>query len=405
MKSGIIKQWLTDCRGNVAIIATLTAIPLMFAAFGIIELSSASGERASLQEAVDAGALAGAGRLSMANTAAQTPIDTAVTVAQQSAARSHLRSKATFSAAIDGKASTITVTGAADHKALIGFLGFGDTTLTAMATAENLGSVPLCVLQTGAGGIRLENNARIRATGCAIHANQNIRVKSSAMIQAERTQAVGTVEGPVSPAGNGGALPISDPFAALSLTPPQDCVGKPERITQKRGETLILPPGVHCEHFMIDKDATLILQPGDHYFMDDLEAHKNAVIKGDDVALIFGSTKKINFADRATVQLSARKSGPFAGFLIITTRDNHQVFSIASDNVSKLLGTIYIPDAELNIATTGNVAQDSAWSIIVADTLTMTKNPVLVINNGYAGSSVPVPQGVGPGYSAPVLSH
>jgi hypothetical protein len=139
--------------------------------------------------------------------------------------------------------------------------------------------------------------------------------------------------------------------------------------------------------------------------MDDLEAHENAVIKGDDVALIFGSTKKINFADKATVQLSARKSGPFAGFLIITTRDNHQVFSIASDNVSKLLGTIYIPDAELNIATTGSVAQDSAWSIIVADTLTLTKNPVLVINNGYAGSSVPVPQGVGPGYSAPVLSH
>jgi Flp pilus assembly protein TadG len=405
LKIRVWNQWLADCRGNVAVIAGIAVIPLMFAALGVIEISDVSRERGNLQAAADAGALAGAGRLSMAVAASQSPTDTAVTVAQQTVATSHIRSMTSFDAAITGTRNAVTVRGQADHRALFGFLGFGDAKITVTATAENLGSVPLCVLQTGSGGITLENTARIRATGCAIHANQNIRVKSSAMIQAERTQAVGTVTGPVSPAGNGGALPISDPFASLPLTPPQDCVGKAEKINQKKGETLILPPGVHCEHYKIDKDATLILQPGDHYFMDDLEAHENAIIRGDDVVLIFGSTKKINFADKATVQLSARKSGPFAGFLIITTRDNHQTFSIASDNVNQLLGTIYIPNAELNIATSGNVAEDSAWSIIVADTLTLTQNPVLVINNGYADSSVPVPQGVGPGYSAPILSR
>ena len=51
------------------------------------------------------------------------------------------------------------------------------------------------------------------------------------------------------------------------------------------------------------------------------------------------------------------------------------------------------------IRTTGNVAQDSAWSVIVASTLTLRENPVLVINTGYAGSGVPVPAGVGPSAS------
>ena len=138
--------------------------------------------------------------------------------------------------------------------------------------------------------------------------------------------------------------------------------------------------------------------------MDDLDAKKNATIRGDDVTLIFGSTKKINFADRAEVQLAARKSGPFAGFLLVTTRDNVEQFTIASDRVSKLLGTIYIPGAELKVSTAGNVAQDSAWSIIVADTLTVEKNPVLVINSGYSSGGVPVPEGVGPKRNAPTLS-
>ena len=139
--------------------------------------------------------------------------------------------------------------------------------------------------------------------------------------------------------------------------------------------------------------------------MDHLDAKENAIIKGDDVALIFGSRKKINFADRAEVRLGARKSGPYAGFLILTTRDNVEEFTIGSDRVSKLLGTIYIPGAKLVVSTAGNVAQDSAWSIIVAETLSLKKSPNLVINNNYVGSGVPVPEGVGPNRNAPRLSR
>lgn len=401
------KGFRANENGNVTIIAALCAVPLLLAAFGAIDLMQASGAHATLQAAVDAGALAGAGRLSMAHSSGNNSIsDTAGRIAQQTLNTAHATDPVTFTVTVADDGSAVTVLGVASHKPLIGFLGNESQTISATATAESLGSVPLCILQTGTTiGITLNNTARIRATGCAIHANQDIKVASSGMIQADRTQAVGKISGPVSPAGNAGAMPIPDPFAAVDLTPPTDCVGKVKKIKQAKGTTEYLAPGVHCEEYIMDKDSILILQPGEHYFMDNLSAKSNAIIRGDDVVLIFGSTQKIDFGDNASVQISARRSGPLAGFLITTTRANHEKFSIASDHVSKLLGTIYIPNATLQISTAGNVAQDSAWSIIVADSLQLAQGPNLVINNNYGGSGVPVPDGVGPHRNAPVLSR
>jgi len=432
------ERWVKAQGGNVSLMMALCAVPLLAAVAGATELYSAANERSVLQNAVDAGALAGAGRLSVASSTRTTTVtDTAVAIAQQNLTAAGVTSKVDFTVSMDDQNDTVTLSAVAQHKALIGFNGFGDMAIHVNATAENLNVVPLCVLQTGTGGtattgpapdttgpapvkppppppppgpagangIVLQDQARIRATGCAIHANQSITVNNTAMIMADRTQAVGTAAGHITPNGNSGAMVIDDPFASMDLNPPTDCVGKPEEVKEKSGGTLDLAPGVHCEHFVIDKFATLHLEPGEHYFMDNLDSHDQSIIEGDDVVLIFGSTKKINFADKSQVRLSARKSGPFAGFLIVTTRDNHEQFTIASDNVSKLLGTIYIPEAQLLVQTTGNVAQDSAWSIIVADSIKMAKNPTLVINTGYVGSGVPVPDGVGPGNGKPKLTR
>ncbi len=384
-------------------IAALCALPLLLAVGGALAYGSMVNERSLMQDAVDAGALAGALRMTVAGSsgAGSNAADIATQTARRVLDEGHIHAPVTFTVASD--ASSFTLAATADHHAMTGLIGGAPISVT--ATADTLASVPLCILQTGSGDIDLRAQARIRATGCAIHADSDINVDTGAMIQADRIQAVGAIRGPVSPAGDAGAVAIDDPFAAMNLSPPNDCAGKAKAIKQEKGTVVSLPPGVHCEEYDIDQDATLILQPGEHYFMDDLKASNNAVIKGDDVVLIFGSTKKIDFADKASVALGARRGGPFAGFLIVTTRDNHEDFTIASDHVSKLLGTIYIPNATLTVDTAGNVAQDSAWSIIVASSLKLDHNPVLVINSGYAGSGVPVPGGVGPGRTAPVLSR
>jgi hypothetical protein len=44
------------------------------------------------------------------------------------------------------------------------------------------------------------------------------------------------------------------------------------------------------------------------------------------------------------------------------------------------------------------VADQSAWTVVVAKSLQLTGSPNLVINANYSGSSVPVPGGVGSNY-------
>jgi len=72
-------------------------------------------------------------------------------------------------------------------------------------------------------------------------------------------------------------------------------------------------------------------------------------------------------------------------------------FTISSSAARQLLGTIYIPSATLAVSGANNqVADESAWTVIVAKAITLAGSPNLVINANYAGSTVPVPGGVGP---------
>ncbi|EGF89417.1 hypothetical protein ABI_47640 [Asticcacaulis biprosthecium C19] len=385
-------QWAHCQGGNVAVISALCAAPLLYVITATIDHSAMVKDRFSLQAAADAGALMGAAKLALGS-------DELVFGAAEAAAHQQigdLRNPVTFEVVVDRSTGAVTVTGRSQHAPLIGFMSDGPTPISARATAEGLLKTPLCILQIGSSEMKIDDQATVRAGGCLVHSNKDVTVASGAFLQAAQTQAVGAVRGPVSPQGHNGAMTIEDPFLSMNLTPPTDCNGKTAKIKIVTGAVLTLPAGVHCEHFKIEKNATLILGQGDHWFMDHLESKDNATIRGDDVVLIFGSDKSVKFNDTSSVQITARKTGVFAGFLLATTRQNDEKFVIASNNVSELLGTIYIPNAELEVETAGQVAEDSAWSIIVAKTITLKKNPVMVINTRYSGSGVPVPAGVGP---------
>ncbi len=394
------RQFFRERRGNVTMVVALCAVPLIAVTTGVVEMQGMENAKSRLQAAVDAGALAGAQRLGLVNANGSADVQSAATTAANSDLGTFGDLPVSYTVTVDTTKNSVTLVGTAEHKALIGFMGFGSGTIKATATADALGSVPLCILQSGMEsnnqGIQVRDHAMIHANGCSVQANRDISVDPSASIQAGAVTAAGMVSGPVSPAGQSGGLAVADPFAAMQLNPPLDCLTKILQIKVLTYITLPLLPGIHCEQYDVETGATLLLLPGEHYFMNNLSASNNSVIEGDDVTLIFGSNQAAHFSDQATVKLTARKTGPFAGFLIATTRDNTQHFSINSSNVSELLGTIYIPSAELDINTTGNVAQDSAWSIIVADSIKMNNNPNLVINSNYVGSGVPVPTGVGP---------
>jgi hypothetical protein len=123
---------------------------------------------------------------------------------------------------------------------------------------------------------------------------------------------------------------------------------------------------------------------------------QNSVLTGTNVTLVFDNTAQFQFSDSSVIDLTGARSGPYAGFVIVTTRNNVGAFTISSTSARRLEGTVYAPNATLQVTGANNrVADQSAWTVIVAKSILMTGSPNLVINANYAASGVPVPKGVG----------
>lgn len=395
-------------RGNIAMVSALVLVPLSYAVLCGVEIAGITKSKANLQAAADAGALAGAGELSVSTRGDDGIQSTAVALASHAVSGLTDITPASFTVDINRTSGTVKVTARAQFQSMFSGLVTDKVPLEVTSTAETLSKTPLCVLQIDQAatiGANLLDRAIMRAPGCLVQSNSGISVVNLARIEAGVVQAVKSATGTISPSASVGALPIEDPFKDLNLAAPSGCASTAESIQYSGNETVSLPPEVHCEQISINGNATMILEPGEHYFKGEMEFNGNATLKGSDVVLIFDTNRAFSFGQNATVNLVARKSGPLAGFLIATGRSNTKRFTISSNRVRELLGTIYIPGSELYISASGNVAQDSAWSVIVAKSMTLDKNPILVINKNYVGSGVPVPEGVGPSSGAPRLAR
>jgi Flp pilus assembly protein TadG len=394
-------------RGNITLITALALVPLSYAVLCGVELAGIAQSKARLQGAVDAGALAGAGELSVSTRGDDGIKSTAIALAANEVSAMPDIANPSFTVDIDRNGGTVSVTARAQFQSMFSGLVTNKTPLTVTSTAETLSKTPLCVLQIDQAapiGANVTDRSVIRAPGCLVQSNSGISVVNLAHIEAGAVQAVKTATGAISPAPSVGALPIEDPFVDLDLTSP-NCVNALENVVHSGNAMISLPAGVHCENYKVTGNATLILEPGEHYLKGQLEFNGNSKLRGDDVVLIFDPDRAFSFDQKADIELTARKSGPLAGFLIATGRNNTKRFTISSSKVRELLGTIYIPGSELYVSSSGNVAQDSAWSVIVAKSITLANNPVLVINKNYAGSNVPVPEGVGPSSGVPRLAR
>ena len=124
-----------------------------------------------------------------------------------------------------------------------------------------------------------------------------------------------------------------------------------------------------------------------------------ATLQEDNVGIYFrGDLAVLNLGQDSTVSLSAPKSGVMAGILFFEDRSAPllRTFKISSDNARKLLGTIYLPRGMFYVGSNQPVADQSAYTVVVARIVRMDSGPNLVLNSDYGATDVPVPQGVGP---------
>ena len=91
------------------------------------------------------------------------------------------------------------------------------------------------------------------------------------------------------------------------------------------------------------------------------------------------------------------QDGELAGLLLFqdaATAGAGTQFRIGSNDARVLLGTIYLPKAELHVDADQPVADQSAYTVIIAEKFRLYAGPNLVLNTDYADTEVPVPNGI-----------
>ncbi|OYU77237.1 MAG: hypothetical protein CFE32_06615 [Alphaproteobacteria bacterium PA3] len=387
-------------RGNLSLLTALAVVPLSLVLVGAVELTALSNERALMQSAADAAALAGAQSRTIAGTNQKSAADFAEKFALGQVGDFANRARVRF-VANDGADGSFSVRGFATRPSFFGdMVPRGGFKIAVQSVAEALVKQPLCILGIDATpntfGISSAGYSKITAKGCVVHSNSDHEVRQLASIDAGTVRMTGTASGTAfSPLPQTGALPIPDPFIGRSITPPTPCSLVPNGGLQAYSAGIVpLSPGVHRTQYKMSGTATLKLLPGEHYFCSELSFTDSSRLEGQDIVMVLMDVKLTVDLD-TYVSLEGRTSGPWAGFVIVSNRTSTKHVSFKSTQIDRLLGTIYLPNTTIYVTAPGNVAQNSQWSVVVARYVSTSNSSNLIINSDYEGSPVPVPEGVG----------
>ena len=403
---GFIGLFARERGGSIAIKFAFAGPAVILLGVGAVDLMAVHAADNRLQAIADAGALAAAPSLALATDGVEARERAAAFVQAQMADWAEAPDYTATYEIVDrmGQRAIRVLLNGHRPSFFASMLPPGGWTFNAEAVASSVGLVPLCVLVTGDRGANLLNvrdSGRMKAPACLVHSNRDIEVDGGE-VDAALVQAVTTASGRITPTPSVGAAPIEDPFTGLDLDRADGlgllCTASDllNRIKVSSGIHTV-PPGRHCGGLEAYGDARIVLAPGEHFFLKgSLIIHENARLEGQDVVLFFDSASKFDFSEHAMVALDGRKSGPYAGIVMGSTRRNEQDFLISADNVESLLGVIYVPSARLVVEGSADVARDSAWTVIVAEQVLLRGSPSLFINADYDSSNVPVPAGVGP---------
>ncbi len=384
-------------RGNVVVIFALMLPVLLVTSLGAIELNQVLSDKKRTQDVADSAALEGAQQLAV------TPVGAGQrTQAYAQSQLSDVSRYATVSVQASSNAiGTMTVAIDTQRASFFGDLlppGGFHTHVTSTAQGQN--TAPLCVLgvaPTPAQQIHVTGNSQLQAGACLVHSNQALIVDPAASLLASISEASTLATGPITPSAELGAPNVADPFAGLNINPTNPCpsaAGPGLNVTGGSSQTLAI--GVHPGQINVSGGSTLTLSPGDHYFCQTVTVSGGSSLIGTDVDLVFDKNAIISpSGSKTTINLSGRQSGPLAGFVLIADRTYTGTFTLQSDFITGLTGTVYAPTATLAVQGTTQSGSTTPWTVIDAQNLTINGGAQLVINANYAASNVPVPSGVG----------
>jgi len=429
------RPFLRAEHGNIAMLFALV-LPLLLLAGAIsVDYLGSIRQREALQAAADSISLRSAREFLLQN-ASKSQVEAA---AQSHAAA--MREKIgpfKFSVKADAKDNSVSVMLIQDgHKSSLVPAGIGAKEAKAESTAVVRGASNVCVIalqKSGRHAVSTKDAARLDATDCAVISNSTdkagIAAESLSTIDANFICSAGGYKGgpmnyPKAPLTDCPA--VEDPLKDRPPPPSGACdfnnfsVGSNGSIGHLLDATLEpivaiidasnpapladrtrydLEPGVYCGGLRLKPTADARLAPGVYVIRGGpLVVEKGARLLGVNVGFYLEDDDAlIEFSRAAIVHLTAPKDGPMGGLLMYQNREakGSKAHLIMSSNVRTLLGTIYLPEATLEISTSYPVADKSAYTAIVAKSLALAGSTKVTLNTDYAATDVPTPSGIGP---------
>lgn len=402
---------LRDRRGNLAVMFSLSLLPMIGVAGAGYDFFVISTLRNQLQIAADAGALRAARELRLARSGNYDLTPVARTAAQVVLARSvqPMTNVGIAATLIDNnRAAQVTIT--AHYQPTVMRVVYKQPIRVGAQAIARTSGFPICALgldESGKGAIYLEANAKVTAQFCAVQSNskhpQGLSGGDNSLLKAGMTCSSG---GKVGKGINFEPDPITDcPIIPdpLAARPPPSVSGCGHTDEVISGATMTLMPGTFCGGLKITAGAVVTLSPGVYVMKDGpLVVEGGSSFKATSAGVyLTGAKATFRFATDSSIRMTAPTTGPMAGMLFFEDRAAplQQAHEILSDDASLLLGTIYLPRGRRSVNANKAIAQASAFTIIVAQRMELFGGSDLVLNSDYDSTNVPVPGGLNPGYS------
>lgn len=227
--------------------------------------------------------------------------------------------------------------------------------------------------------------------------NVGIKTKNDASLKASEICSAGGIQGGgknFSPAPLTDCPQFTDPLAGRAEPSVSGCNASKLVLLN---QTVTLTPGTYCGGISIMGTSKVTFQSGIFVIKDGLlDVGGSAQITGADVGFFFsGQTAALSFSIDTVIDLAAPKSGDMAGMLFFGSRSQSgTVYTMNSDHAHQLLGTIYLPEGSIVIDANQPIADLSAYTAIIAKTITAYSGPTVTLNANYDVTDVPVPDGI-----------
>lgn len=401
------------CRaGNFATLFAILSPLLLGLAGGAIDLVVYNNQETKMQDAADAAVLAATREAALKNWSQLEAQSVARAYVEAALGDEEVSSSAQFNVttAIDPVTHKVDITVDMDqhHYFMLGYFRKSPQ-IRVKAAAKLSAETPVCMIAlegVATKAVNIIDKAQFLADGCAAYSNSSdqngLYVISTASMKTAYTCSGGGFGAGVSafsPAPTVDCPPMADPL----IDRPQPSVGNCDfNKFEIKKTTVTISPGVYCGGMLIDNKAIVTMEPGVYIIKGgELRTRNSGSLSGEGVTIFFtGVDGRLLMDGTSTVDLTAPVTGPTAGLLLMQDRAMALTdFEISSKSAARLLGTIYLPNGHLRLKAPGKVADQSAFTVVVARSLEVGSSTKMYLNSDYSGTPVPVPAGLGPSKS------